>query len=110
MPIIGPDDDTQEAIHKWLARQKLPNLVGWWIRGLKFDWGRLYGDVKPQRISLPTYPFAKNRCWIDEAPGRGLDNHIEVCGNMKSIEDIINRICDDTMKTDQAIKLLRVLV
>jgi len=31
-----------------------------WVKGLVFDWNRLYGDNKPKRISLPTYPFAKN--------------------------------------------------
>ncbi|KAE8558361.1 hypothetical protein BJH92_20370 [Paenibacillus polymyxa] len=26
----------------------------------------LYGDAKPQRISLPAYPFAKERYWITD--------------------------------------------
>ena len=28
---------------------------------------RLYGDVKPRRIGLPTYPFVKKRYWINGA-------------------------------------------
>src|SRR5207253_550292 len=28
---------------------------------------RLYGDVKPRRIALPLYPFARERYWIDAA-------------------------------------------
>ncbi|WP_230646926.1 SDR family NAD(P)-dependent oxidoreductase, partial [Bradyrhizobium sp. Leaf401] len=32
-----------------------------------FDWTRLYeADARPRRISLPTYPFAKERYWISE--------------------------------------------
>ncbi|WP_418133286.1 hypothetical protein [Variovorax sp. NFACC26] len=38
-------------------------LVELWVRGLAFDWTGLYGDVPPRRISLPTYPFAKERYW-----------------------------------------------
>ncbi|TAL63169.1 MAG: SDR family NAD(P)-dependent oxidoreductase [Legionella sp.] len=30
---------------------------------MKIDWEQLYAQ-KPQLISLPTYPFAKRRCWI----------------------------------------------
>jgi acyl transferase domain-containing protein len=38
--------------------------VDLWVKGLGFEWEKLYGDVKPQRISLPTYPFAQERYWI----------------------------------------------
>src|SRR5439155_9619128 len=29
----------------------------------------VYGDHKPRRISLPAYPFAKERYWIETAAG-----------------------------------------
>ena len=35
-----------------------------WVKGLVFDWNRLYGENKPRRISLPTYPFARERYWV----------------------------------------------
>src|SRR5690348_944885 len=56
LPIIGHDEDMQEAIEKWIARRKLPNLLDLWIRGLSFDWSKLYGADKPRRASLPAYP------------------------------------------------------
>jgi len=34
------------------------------VNGLSFDWERLYGQSKPRRISLPAYPFARERFWI----------------------------------------------
>ena len=63
---IGQDDDMQAAIDRWIARRKFPRLLDLWTRGLNFDWNKLYGDVKPQRISLPTYPFAKERYWVQQ--------------------------------------------
>ncbi|GBF32469.1 polyketide synthase of type I [Desulfocucumis palustris] len=34
------------------------------MKGLIFDWNKLYGGARPRRISLPTYPFAGERCWF----------------------------------------------
>ena len=86
MTTVGRDDDLHE-------------LLDLWIRGLNFDWNRLYGDVKPRRIPLPTYPFARERYWIQD-----------VDGNMKSIEDIINQVDEDTIETEHAIQALKMFV
>lgn len=54
------------------TRLELPadmrELAELWVRGVKIDWGRLYGDRTPGRISAPTYPFARERHWVPEAP------------------------------------------
>ena len=39
------------------------------MKGLSFDWNKLYGEAKPRRISLPTYPFARERYWIEPVVG-----------------------------------------
>lgn len=39
-------------------------LISAWIEGYIPDWSRLYGSVRPKRISLPTYPFARERYWF----------------------------------------------
>src|ERR1041385_3727108 len=36
-----------------------------WVKGLEVKWSKLYGERKPQRMSLPTYPFARERYWMD---------------------------------------------
>ncbi|WP_208738446.1 hypothetical protein, partial [Paenibacillus ottowii] len=41
-------------------------IVDLWVKGLAMNWSMLYGDAKPQRISLPAYPFAKERYWITD--------------------------------------------
>jgi len=66
--IISQDDDVKETIvDKWIANKKLSRLLELWVNGLELGWNKLYGEVKPQRIALPTYPFAKERYWIDTA-------------------------------------------
>jgi acyl transferase domain-containing protein len=64
--LIVQDDETRETIvGNWIAHHKLDKLVDLWVRGLEVDWSRLYGTVKPRRISLPAYPFAKERYWLE---------------------------------------------
>src|SRR5687768_7490584 len=58
MTTIGVDDAIQDAIEKWIERGKLSKLLALWLHGLEIDWTRLYGGVRPRRVSLPTYPFA----------------------------------------------------
>ncbi|MCL1471384.1 type I polyketide synthase [Argonema antarcticum] len=38
-----------------------------WLSGVKIDWSRLYTRDRHHRIPLPTYPFDRQRYWI-EAP------------------------------------------
>jgi polyketide synthase PksN len=45
--------------------ENLSKLVELWITGVLVDWNRLYTS-KPRRISLPTYPFANERYWVDQ--------------------------------------------
>jgi polyketide synthase PksL len=66
--IINQDDDVKETIvEKWIANKKFSKLLELWVNGLEVDWNKLYGEAAPQRITLPTYPFAKERYWIDTA-------------------------------------------
>ena len=64
MAIFAADNEMQEIIEKWIQRRKFGKLLDLWVKGLIFDWNRLYTDIKPCRISLPTYPFAKERYWV----------------------------------------------
>ena len=48
-----------------LARRDLATLLELWVRGGTVDWRALHGSRPPARIALPSYPFARNRYWID---------------------------------------------
>ena len=64
--IISQDEDVKKTIvDKWIAQRKLFKLLDLWVKGVELDWNSFYGEIKPRRISLPVYPFAKERYWID---------------------------------------------
>ncbi|TQV86001.1 SDR family NAD(P)-dependent oxidoreductase [Aliikangiella coralliicola] len=70
LSLFTADADFEETIGKWIARKKLPKLLDLWSKGFELDWHKLYGENKPSRISLPTYPFAKDKYWIDPIVGQ----------------------------------------
>ena len=43
----------------------LRRLADSWVRGQTVDWIALHRRYRPKRISLPTYPFVRERYWID---------------------------------------------
>ncbi|MEM7342692.1 MAG: type I polyketide synthase [Chloroflexota bacterium] len=45
------------------------NAIGHlWLNGVSIDWQAFYANEERQRVALPTYPFARKRCWIDPLP------------------------------------------
>ncbi|HEY8027484.1 MAG TPA: SDR family NAD(P)-dependent oxidoreductase, partial [Burkholderiaceae bacterium] len=63
--VFAADDDLLKAVQAWVQKGKFGKLLDLWVKGLRFDWHSLYGTHKPRRISLPTYPFARERYWIE---------------------------------------------
>jgi acyl transferase domain-containing protein/acyl carrier protein len=46
-----------------MAKGNLQKIAQLWIRGVAIDWAQLYPQTKPNKVSLPTYPFEKTRYW-----------------------------------------------
>ena len=46
-----------------------------WTRNVAIDWRKLHGDVERRRVPLPTYPFRRERHWVDPDPQVGPRNH-----------------------------------
>ncbi|NKB23495.1 MAG: PfaD family polyunsaturated fatty acid/polyketide biosynthesis protein [Kiritimatiellae bacterium] len=70
--VYAADDDMAKMVEAWAAKGKYNKLLDLWVKGLNVDWNKLYGENKPQRISLPTYPFARERYWIEGNADCGL--------------------------------------
>ncbi|WP_220029850.1 SDR family NAD(P)-dependent oxidoreductase [Paenibacillus sp. S25] len=73
------DEDAKSLLETWIKKRKLKKIAELWVKGLTIDWNKLYGDFKPYRISLPTYPFARERCWapeLDSKAGKGMTSVI----------------------------------
>jgi len=66
---LNVDEDVELLIDSWLAKGKYAKLLDLWVKGLDFDWNRLYvampasGQRRLRRISLPGYPFAAESYW-----------------------------------------------
>src|SRR3990172_220744 len=60
------DETGQKADIPQAGAQGLKELAELWVAGKSIDWNRLYGNALPRRISLPTYPFIRERYWIGE--------------------------------------------
>ncbi|MEH2042433.1 SDR family NAD(P)-dependent oxidoreductase [Nostoc sp.] len=43
-----------------------------WLAGVKVDWSGFYADEQRDRLPLPTYPFERQRYWIDANPEANL--------------------------------------
>jgi acyl transferase domain-containing protein len=109
--VMSQDDDMQAAVLSWMTRRKLTKLAQLWVSGLELDWQALYGDARPQRLSLPGYPFAQERYWIDSPPTVTVsDRQRRSTVGLKSIEDILTGLDSEVIEARQAVKMLNVLM
>ena len=46
------------------AKQQLNIIANFYVKGYAIDWFLLYQNEPKQRLSLPTYPFAKESFWV----------------------------------------------
>ncbi|MEH2176856.1 aminotransferase class III-fold pyridoxal phosphate-dependent enzyme [Nostoc sp.] len=63
IPSLG-DNSENEA--EWTALLKAVGQL--WLAGVSIDWSNFYQRETRQRIPLPTYPFERQRFWIDPPP------------------------------------------
>lgn len=62
---FASEEEFSTIIDEWIASKRINKLLNLWVRGFTIDWQKFYDNRNPQRISLPTYPFAKEFYWFD---------------------------------------------
>ncbi|SOC15856.1 SDR family NAD(P)-dependent oxidoreductase [Stappia indica] len=64
------DGVLQELAERAWQEGRLDKLLALWAGGIDIDWARLPRSTLPAIVSLPTYPFARDRYWLPqtEAP------------------------------------------
>jgi acyl transferase domain-containing protein len=67
-PVCAASPDTGVADsalrHVWAAAATC------WVNGATVDFAAHWRDLAPVKAALPTYPFARTRCWVDAAAGQ----------------------------------------
>ena len=93
--IFNTDEALQRTISAWINEGRYGKVLALWTMGLGFDWSTLYGEEmayageKPRRISLPTYPFAKERYWVDvEDAGAASDTAASLAASSRPEEHL----------------------
>ncbi|WP_198683408.1 SDR family NAD(P)-dependent oxidoreductase [Peristeroidobacter agariperforans] len=111
--VVRSLDQLKDKLRAWLAGEidvrgtdKLDQQLASWLQGEAQDWALLWGDARPPRMSLPGYPFARERYWT------GLSGLATTSTNLPSqnIEDIIDRIDDDSIDAHAGVQLLKLMV
>ncbi|MCU1349408.1 MAG: pksN 10, partial [Acidobacteria bacterium] len=62
--IDGPAGKT--FLENLVANRELEKIARLWVLGVGIDWSLLDRDANPRRVTLPTYPFARERYWIEQ--------------------------------------------
>ncbi len=65
-----------------------------WVKGSDIDWNLLYKSNKPQRISLPTYPFAKDRYWLESPKEKLLVKETSVVMPAVKLPNLVNNLSE----------------
>ncbi|HEX3029322.1 MAG TPA: polyketide synthase dehydratase domain-containing protein, partial [Clostridia bacterium] len=94
---FAEDEDLKNAIDMWIMKEKYAKLMELWIKGYNMDWNKLYGEVKPQRISLPTYPFEEECFWVPFADKKPTSNIYDLTTSA-SIHPLLHRNISDFME------------
>ena len=59
---FNSNSETSALLDKWLAHGQMAQVAELWVKGVLFNWELIY-EAKPEHLSLPSYPFAKERYW-----------------------------------------------
>ncbi len=51
------------------ARALFAALGEAWVNGVNVDWARVFDGAGTKRVALPTYPFQRERYWLQAEPG-----------------------------------------
>ncbi|MEM7125918.1 MAG: SDR family NAD(P)-dependent oxidoreductase [Chloroflexota bacterium] len=79
-------------------RQMLTSLGGLYVRGVEIDWESFDAPYSQQKVQLPTYPFQRERYWIETTdihqnrskPQKGLADWF----SLENLEQLTERVTD----------------
>ncbi|HEY2136331.1 MAG TPA: beta-ketoacyl synthase N-terminal-like domain-containing protein, partial [Xanthobacteraceae bacterium] len=85
--LAGDEADLRALTGRWIEQGSFGRLLGLWVKGWPVDWMNLHGATRPRIVTLPTYPFARERYWV---PGVGAQD------DRGALAPIIEDVAGDT--------------
>ncbi|MFP5391926.1 MAG: SDR family NAD(P)-dependent oxidoreductase, partial [Gammaproteobacteria bacterium] len=61
--VLAAHGADEAQLRRWTETGDHARLAALWVDGVAVDWTALKRSGRPRRISLPTYPFARERYW-----------------------------------------------
>ncbi len=98
--VLTEDQGMENVIRGWTFNNDYSKLLRLWVKGLKVNWADMYKNMQLQRLSLPTYPFEKNRHWLAVEVGIQDNNASSICKKqrIKSLLNVVNTELETTAK------------
>ncbi len=104
--------ESGEEFIKAVAKERdFHKLARLWVSGVSIDWRLFYLADTPNRISLPTYPFAKERYWIPEVKEQGTGSREQGVGGIHPLlhqktSDISEQRFNSTFTGEESYELM----
>ncbi len=95
LTVFAADDDMSSTVDTWISKGKYSKLMELWVKGMNLDWNKLYGESRPQRISLPTYPFARERYWVEKAEYTVKAGDVTLLSNSNVLHPLLHQNTSD---------------
>ncbi len=67
------DPEAEALVLAAIEQKELLRLAELWVSGAKIEWSQLHKQGLPRRISVPPYPFARERYWIPSTALKAAD-------------------------------------
>jgi polyketide synthase PksN len=61
-------EELRQSVRNCIELGQYDQLCEYWVNGVKIDWNALYEECRPKRVSLPAYPFERERYWVKITP------------------------------------------
>lgn len=66
--VVGESEEGRFFLENLATRGRLQDIARLWVDGVEIPWAIFHQGEQRSRVSLPTYPFARRRCWVNSPP------------------------------------------
>ncbi|QSQ14524.1 SDR family NAD(P)-dependent oxidoreductase [Myxococcus landrumensis] len=93
-------EEGDEIVRMLMRSGSLGKLARAWVSGAVLDTSLLFAGEKPRRVSLPTYPFRKERHWLKATLPREAPVRSAPPVESSSVVDDLQRMLTELLKRD----------